>query len=244
MDYKELKDTPSEKNSQNNTLIIAGSIIIAGILVAGALMMKGDSVDAEKKVDIKDKGGETVEKTLEPEPSEPVDMVALMDDDAVKGEESAPVTIVEFSDFECPYCSRFYSQTLSQIEENYIDTGKVKMVHRDYPLPFHGNAQKAAEATECADDQGKFWEMHDMLYENNTALSVDNIKGYAAELGLNTGDFDSCLDSGKYYDEVQKDMADGSAAGVTGTPGFLINGELVVGAQPYAVFEQAIEKAL
>lgn len=174
----------------------------------------------------------------------PIDMVTLIDDDEVKGSADAPVTIVEFSDFECPFCTRFYTQTLPQIEEQYIKTGNVKFVYRDFPLGFHANAQKAAEAAECAAEQGKFWEMHDKLFEEGVEGSVSSFKRFAADLGLDTTKFNDCLDSGKMESEVKKDMADGSAMGISGTPGFIINGQLVSGAQPFEVFKQIIDGEL
>lgn len=178
----------------------------------------------------------------------PVDVEALMktliDDDDVKGDPNAPVTIVEWSDFECPFCTRFYTQTLPQIQSEYIDTGKAKFVYRDFPLGFHANAQKAGEAAECAGEQGKFWEMHDKLFEDGVSGGVTSFKQYATDLGLNTADFNECLDSGEMAAEVRKDMTDGSAVGISGTPGFIINGQLVSGAQPFSVFQQAIEAGL
>ncbi|MBS3128112.1 DsbA family protein [Candidatus Woesearchaeota archaeon] len=173
-----------------------------------------------------------------------VDMNSLVDDDPFKGDANAPVTIVEFSDFECPFCARFHKDTFPQIMKQYIDTGKVKFIYRDFPLSFHPNAQKAAEASECADDQGKFWEMHDTIFEKGVTGGVTSFKQYALDLSLNTEMFNDCLDKGKYASEVQKDIADGSAAGITGTPGFLINGKLVSGAQPFSVFQQVIESEL
>ncbi len=165
------------------------------------------------------------------------------DDDASKGSDNAPVVMIEFSDFECPFCTRFWRDTLPQIEKEYIDTGKVKFVYRDYPLGFHQNAQKAAEAAECADDQGKFWEYHDKLFETG-ALSVTSLKQHVVDLGLDTEKFDDCLDSGKYTSEVQKDFQDGQAAGVTGTPAFFINGQKITGAQPFSAFKQVIDTEL
>ena len=173
-----------------------------------------------------------------------VNMQVLMSDDPVRGDPDAPVTIVEWSDFQCPFCGRFYRDTLPLIEQNYIDTGKVRLVYRDYPLPFHPQAQKSAEAAECAGDQGMYWEMHDKIFDNQNDLSVDNLKQWAADIGLDTQEFNDCLDSGEKAVETQQDMTAGKNAGIKGTPGFIINGELVSGAQPYAVFEQAIEKAL
>ena len=179
-----------------------------------------------------------------PPPTADLDMDKLMDDDAVKGDADAPVTIIEWSDFECPFCARFYSQTYGQIVEKYIETGKVKLIFRDFPLGFHANAQKAAEAAECAGEQGKFYEMHDLLFEEGVTGGVESFKKMASELKLDTNDFDECLDSGAMASEVQKDMADGQAAGISGTPGFIINGRLVSGAQPFSAFEQIIEEEL
>ncbi len=127
--------------------------------------------------------------------------------------------------------------------ETYGD--QIKFVVRDFPLnSIHPYAQKAAEATECADDQGKFWEYHDLVFANQNAIDVDSLKGYAAELGLDTGTFDECLDEGKHSSEVGNDLEDGRASGVTGTPAFIINGQLVSGAQPFTVFQQVIDAAL
>ena len=162
----------------------------------------------------------------------------LVDDDPVLGNEDAPVTIVEFSDYQCPYCSRFRFETLDQIKSAYIDTGKAKFVYRDFPLSsIHPFAQKAAEASECADDQGKFWEYHDALFTNQQLLD-------SADLGLNSGDFDSCLDSGKYQQEVQKDFQDAQRAGGQGTPYFVIGNTPLSGAQPFQNFQAAIEAEL
>ena len=174
----------------------------------------------------------------------PADMKALLDDDAVKGDADAPVTIIEWSDYECPFCGRFYTETFGQIEEQYIKTGKVKLVFRDFPLSFHQQAQKAAEAAECAGEQGKYYEMHNLLFEQGVQGGVPGFKGYARQLSLDQAKFDSCLDTGKMAQEVQKDMADGGRAGIQGTPGFLVNGQLISGAQPFSVFQQAIEAAL
>ncbi len=179
------------------------------------------------------------------QPSAPsVDMKALIDDDTVKGDPNAPITIVEWSDFECPFCTRFYQNTLGQIQREYIDTGKVKFVYRDFPLNFHKNAQKSAEAAECADEQGKFWEMHDILFEKGVSGGVDSFKQFATDIGLDTSKFNDCLDSGKMADEVLQDMQDGQAAGIRGTPGFVINGKGVSGAQPFENFKQIIEAEL
>lgn len=167
-----------------------------------------------------------------------------IDDDAVLGDENAPVTIIEFSDYECPFCGRFYSETLGQIDDKYIKTGKVKLVYRDFPLSFHPNAQKAAEAAECAGEQGKYWEMHDKLFKNGVSGGIAGFKQYAKEIGFDSSKFDNCLDSGKMASEVQKDFNDGQSYGVQGTPAFFINGKLVSGAQPFSNFQQVIDGEL
>lgn len=175
-----------------------------------------------------------------PDTGSDVDMADLIGGNAILGDPDAPITIVEWSDFECPFCARFYNDAYQDIKENWIDTGKAKLVFRDFPLSFHANAQKAHEAAECAGDQDMYYEMHDALFENGVSGGVSSFKTYAADLGLDQAAFDDCLDSGKHEAEVKKDMADGMKAGVQGTPGFIIEGQLISGAQPYAVFEQLL----
>lgn len=162
---------------------------------------------------------------------------------AYMGKKKAPVTIVEYSDFECPFCARG-AQTMDQIKEQYVDDGKVKIVFKHFPLAFHKNAQKAGEAAECAGDQGKFWEMHDKMFENQKSLMVDNLKQYAADLGLKADKFNTCLDEGKYAQKVMDDMADGKRNGVSGTPAFFVNDVMVSGAQPIENFKKIIDAYL
>jgi protein-disulfide isomerase len=157
------------------------------------------------------------------------------------GPATAPVTIVEFSDFQCPYCGRLIP-TLEQVKQKYGD--KVRIVFRQYPLPMHPNAQKAAEASLCANEQGKFWEMHDAMFKNQQELAVDNLKAKAAALGLKADEFNSCLDSGKYVAQIQADMKDGSAVGVNGTPAMFINGRFVNGAVPIEQISSIIDDEL
>ena len=162
-----------------------------------------------------------------------------------KGEEDAPVTIIEFSDFQCPFCGRFFQQTLGQIEEKYIATGKVKFVYKDFPLDsIHPQATPAALAARCAGDQGKFWEMHDTLMSNQASLSEASYKQWAVDLELDAGEFNDCLDSQKHLSAVRQDLLEGQQAGIRGTPGFLVNGQLLSGAQPFSAFQAAIEAAL
>lgn len=171
-------------------------------------------------------------------------VISLVEVEAIgpsRGPAKAPVTIVEFSDFECPYCSRA-NEALTKVEEVYGD--KVRIVFRDFPLSFHSNAKKAAEAGHCADEQGKFWELHDKMFENQRALGVDELKGYAKEIGLDSGKFDACLDGGKMAAKVEKNMEAGEEAGVSGTPAFFINGKMVAGALPFEEFQKVIDAEL
>ena len=172
----------------------------------------------------------------------PVLEVAI-DGAPVRGAANAPVTIVEFSDFECPYCARV-QPTLAQIRDTYQE--KVKLVYKDFPLSIHKNAQKAAEAARCGleQDKEKYWAYHDKLFANANALTVDNLKKYAVEVQFDAEPFNTCLDSGKYAAAVSKDMADGIKVGVSGTPAFLINGRFLSGAQPFGAFQEVIEEAL
>ncbi|WNG56368.1 thioredoxin domain-containing protein [Archangium gephyra] len=160
---------------------------------------------------------------------------------AAKGPENAPITIVEFSDFQCPYCSRA-NESVEQVLKAYPN--QVRLVFRHFPLDFHQQAPKASEAALCAQDQGKFWEMHDKLFANQKALEVPALKGYAKELSLDTGKFDKCLDSGEKGAIVQADLAEGKKVGVNGTPAFFINGILLSGAQPFDEFKSVIDAEL
>ena len=180
------------------------------------------------------------------QPSAPSPTVQVSaDDDVVKGDKNAPVEIIEFSDFQCPFCARFYSDTLPQIQKEYIDTGKVKFVYRDFPLSsIHPQATPAAEAAECAKEQGKFWEYHDKLFQNQASLSTASYKQWAADLKLNTQQFNDCVDNRKYKSEVEKDYQDGQSAGVSGTPAFFVNGIKISGAQPFTAFKTIIDQEL
>jgi len=158
-----------------------------------------------------------------------------------KGPENAPVTIVEFSDFQCPFCSRVVP-TVKQILDEY--PGKVRFAFRNNPLPFHQNAASAAKAALAAKEQGKFWEMHDALFENQKDLSDDGIRKIAKQVGLNMAKFEKDWKSNKYDDEIAKDIDFARQNGATGTPAFFINGVLVTGAQPIQGFKVVIDKLL
>lgn len=179
------------------------------------------------------------------------------DNDPIFGNPNAPITIIEFSDFQCPFCARFHAQTLPLIFEEYIDQGKVKLVFRDFPIQsIHPNAVPAAVAGECANEQGKFKDMHDMLFDNqnkwNNQETVDALSlfsQYATEIQLEQETFDSCLTSSKYIEEITKDLNDGRGYGVTGTPGFFIGNDQIgfvelKGAQPFDIFKKVIDAQL
>ena len=165
------------------------------------------------------------------------------------GDPKAKVKIEEYSDFQCPFCDQYFNETFGQIFENYIKTGKVYYVFYNYPLPFHPDAPASAKAAACAGDQNKFWEMHDELFETQNIWSGSsnastNFKASAAKLGLNTVQFNTCLDSTKYNALLTNDTKKGNQNGVKGTPTFLINGKIVVGAVPYTSIQSTIDAAL
>jgi protein-disulfide isomerase len=158
-----------------------------------------------------------------------------------KGGANAPVTIVEFSDYECPFCKRAEG-VVDQVMATYGD--KVKVVFRDFPLPFHANARPAAEAANCANAMGKFWEYHGKLFANQNALTVDRLNGYAVELGLDPQKFSDCLAQKPHAAAIDKDIEDGQKVGVSGTPAFFINGRMLSGAQPFEKFKELIDEEL
>ena len=188
--------------------------------------------------------GEAYVQEPEPDPSQPVD-ISLGDAPRI-GDPDAPVVIVEYTDFQCPYCSRHFEQTYPQIIENFVETGQVLYVFKDFPLTnIHPQAMLAAEAARCAHDQGAYLPMHDMLFSrqnewNNQGNTAEIFTGFAAEINLDSDTFASCLESHQHRDAVMADLDEGTGLGIRGTPGFFINGHLLSGAQPYQVFEQAI----
>jgi len=193
--------------------------------------------------------------TQRPTPPVPIDRGPVMmsvGSGPALGREDAPVTIVEFSDYQCPFCKKHFTGAFAALKASYIDTGKVRYFFRDFPIDsIHPYARKAAEAAHCARDQGKFWEMHDVMFNNQGALKADNLRDFARTMQLDLDAFNTCLDSGKYAKSVETDVAAGSAAGVTGTPGFFIgktkkDGTIMAtamkGAQPASAFSQVIDR--
>jgi protein-disulfide isomerase len=172
----------------------------------------------------------------------------------ILGRPDAPLTLIEFSDYQCPYCRRFFETTLPALKTEYIETGKVRYIFRDYPLDrLHPQARKAAEAARCAGDQGHYWAMHDVLFRHQQALQVEWLQAYAQSLRLDPVAFDACVAQGTYAAAVQQDVDDGTAAGVKGTPAFFLgktrpedtmHGTFISGAQPLTAFREAVERLL
>jgi protein-disulfide isomerase len=169
------------------------------------------------------------------------------------GREDAPVTMVEFTDYQCPFCRRFEHDTFAELKKNYIDTGKVRFVSRDMPLDFHPNAAPAAQAVRCAGEQHKFWEMHDAIMQDTaTDLGTDSILKYGDKVGLDSTAFRACLAEKRFVAAIQKDTADAGTLGISGTPSFVIaktapdqmDGVRIVGAVPYTVFDSTIKEML
>ena len=167
--------------------------------------------------------------------------VAVDDDDPALGPAAAPIAIVEYSDFQCPYCQQL-TGTIERLQAAYGDD--VRLVFKDYPLPNHAQAFKAAEAGHCAHEQDKFWELHDTMFANQDALAVEDLKRHAGALGMDQAAFDACLDSGRHAARVNGNLREGQEHGVQSTPTVFINGRTVLGAAPYVLFEQIIEEEL
>jgi protein-disulfide isomerase len=158
-----------------------------------------------------------------------------------KGPETAPVEIIEFSDFQCPFCVNAFP-TVKQVLEAYGD--RIRFIYRHYPLANHPRARPAAEASQCAAEQGKFWQFHDMLFGDQSRLGDEDFKQHAVQLGLDTARFNDCVDSHKYRAEIDTDIRAGDEAGVSGTPAFYINGRMLSGAQPFEAFKRIIDEEL
>lgn len=230
-------------NEKIQPYLIPLSIVAAGGLIAGGIFLSGQKiglVSQEPAVTLapENEGGPGAEQFRQ------IAEKIEIDSDPLLGDPAATVVMIEFSDFQCPFCKRHHQETFPELKSKYLDTGKVKLVFKDFPLPFHENAQGAAEAGQCAFEQGKFWEYQDKLFANQENLDKKSLKQYAQELGLNQTQFDDCLDSEKYRQAVRNDIAAGQRVGIQGTPSFVINDTLVDGAYPFSVFESVIEEKL
>jgi protein-disulfide isomerase len=229
--------TPDSKPPfDRSKLLIPGAIILAGLIISASILYS--RLEAGQTL----LNGSTV--TVTPKTKVSVNVAGA----PMLGKTSAPVTVVEFADYQCPFCERFFKTNQSAIVADYVNSGKVKFVWMDYA--FLGQESIwAAEAARCANDQGKFWQYHSYLFnhqgaENSGAYSKAKLKEFAVALGLNTAQFNTCLDSDTHLADVQKDTKYGSSLGVSGTPATFINGILITGAVPYSDIKSAIDAAL
>lgn len=238
------------------------SIVLAGILVSVSILIGSwkinGNIDDGAVAGVVDSVQPTPTAAVPTEPEENPDAKTVVnDDDPYLGDKSkAKIAIVEYSDFECPFCDRFYEGALPSIIEDYVESGKAIFVYKHYPLSFHPTAEDRALASECARTVGgneKFFEMHDLLFENLDTYSNDNLSGWAKDIGVDVGKFNTCFESRDLVASIKSDMSEGSASGVTGTPGFVIgvldkdgnvDGELVAGALPYEQFKPVLDSYL
>lgn len=248
--------------SETSSKGLIGAIIFAAVVVSGSFVFFGMQFFGGSKFsdeEFQKKISEGIDKYITDQQAEYDKQAAerdkpkvvtgdFSDDDAVLGDKDAKVTIVEFSDYQCPYCKSFFDGALVDIKKKYIDTGKVKLVYRDFPLSFHPNAYPAALLAECARDQSNdevYFKIHDKIFtEMGGDFQIDTIKDYAVTLGVKKPALEECIKSDKFKEEIDKDQADGQSVGIDGTPGFIINNKVVSGARPFSYFETIIEEEL
>lgn len=229
-----------EKNNKSQNFL-AISILIAAVLISGSIFYNknsgsGDNNKSNNNLAVVKNNitNKSLEEVLKIKP----------DFDPVLGDPNAPVTIIEYSDYECPFCEIFFNQTESLIRKEFIETGKAKMIYRDFPLEFHQYAMPTALAANCAKEQGKFWTYHDEIFKNHNNLANFNYIETAKKLGMDENKFKSCFESQKYKNQIQQIFDEAKGIGVQGTPTFFVNGQMIVGAQPYDKFKTLIEQEL
>lgn len=235
------------KNPAYTPFLIVLLIIVSFFL--GMLTTKVQYLEKGGTPTTQVQAGNTVGTT--PQPTSATAVIPKTGNLPLLGNADAKVTIVEFSDFQCPFCRSFWKDTLPQLKKEYIDTGKVKISYRHYPLSFHPMSQKSAEGAECANDQGKFWEYHDKIYEKQDAqgqgtitYTNEDLKTWAGETGMDAATFGTCLESSKHASKVTEDMTAASAGLVDATPAFYVGSQLLVGAQPFSAFKAVIDQQL
>lgn len=261
---------PKSKNSSKLLIFIVflfSAVFLSKFLSAQSGPTREELKGLQKQVDDLKEAQKTIQKDLQEIKNllqgravtpnlPPQNLTVGVGDSPSKGDKNAQLTLIEFGDYECPFCARHFRETLPQIERDYVKTGKVRYVLREFPLEsMHKNAFKAAEAAKCAGEQGKYWQMHDRLFNNQAQIGAIELPKHAQAIGLNLSAFQECLDNGKQAAEIRKDMEDGQRAGVQGTPTFFLGAQdstvqnikvlsVIPGAYPYAQFKQAIEGAL
>lgn len=249
-----MENQPNELNK--NLVAVCVTVILVAALVGGTILI------SKSKFMQSGKSGNNI-VAVNPPNNQPAGLVKVsIDDDAILGDKNAPITMIEFSDYECPFCKRHFDQVYAEIKSNYIDTGKLKLVYRDFiAVPSHNPlATSEAMAAQCAKEQGgdlAYFKYHDEIFKRTTSngngLALTMLPVIAKELGLNAATLQKCLDSNKFKSEVEKDIVDARKAGVNGTPTFfvgksspdgIIDGTMIVGAQPFSAFKAIIDEAL
>ena len=234
-------------------LLLCLALVPAGASAEGLSKEQGDAILKELRQIRELLGQQQRPAANAPQPPPPLERATLkLGADYALGRKDAPVTIVEYTDYQCPYCNRWHVTTFPELKKNYIDTGKVQFIKRDLPLPFHPNALPAAQAALCAGDQGKFWEMHERLSANPSTLGPETYSRFAQELSLDAAAFQACLAGEKHVAAIRGKEQAAAAAGINGTPSFIVgtvkgdtlDGVVIVGAQPYAAFDRAIREIL
>jgi protein-disulfide isomerase len=232
--YSMEEQSPVSTKSSFAPYMLPGAIVIAALLISGTLVMtRGNTAAIGAQADDDTKPAK----------------IDVKDNDHILGNKDAKVTIFEFSDFQCPFCRVFEQGAYAQIKKDYIDTGKARLIYRHYPLDFHPQSKLAAEASECAGEQGKFWEMHDKMFAEQEkkgsgttiTFTANDVKKWASAIGVKAAQFNTCLDTNKYDGRINDDINFANSIGVSGTPTFFINGARLVGAQPFASFKAAID---
>lgn len=254
--------TNENMTGENKSNFLIAAIIIGALLISGSLVFLGLQMTKDKGLSGEDLQTEIfkgIDSYIQTEQKKAAEAQAeaekpkfvegdFTDDDPVMGDKDAPVTIVEFSDYQCPFCAAFYNGALPDIKKKYIDTGKVKLIYRDYPLSSHPEAYPAALLAECVDDLADdeiYFKVHDEIFETIAdGFKYDSLSKFAGGLGVDEAKLKKCFDSDEFKDEIYADQKDGEKAGVSGTPGFLVNGWLISGAQEFSKFEEVIEKEL
>lgn len=241
-------------------LTVINSLLLLGLIFSGGAGDSSKVNDISAKVDALDNFfGTYVDGYVSPgsgsaapmpnqpapgQPSTPTNLDPSIEGNFYLGDVNAPVTVVEFSDFRCSFCQRFYSQSFAQLKSEYVDTGLVRFVYKDFPVV---GGQEAAIAARCVGAQGgneMFFDYHDVVFDRQQMISSANLRSWAEDFNINMDQFDSCLQDPSSLAAVQADLAEGQRLGISGTPSFIINGELVVGAQPFSVIKQVIDSKL
>jgi protein-disulfide isomerase len=246
---EEIKQSVVVENGSGGNWAVPISILIAALIIAGAGFYNNKKLVEiiDEKFTVQTQGTGQQAQGAAQAPTGPV-KITLKDDAPFLGNKDAKVVVVEYADYQCPFCEKWFKEVYPQLKSKYIDTGKIKFVFQDFAF-LGPDSTTAAEAAQCAKEQGKFWQYHDYLFSNQGPehggwAKAENQKNFAKAMGLNTSKFNSCLDTHKYAQEVQNQTAAGKSYGVTGTPTTFVNGKIFVGAQPFSTFEQAIEAEL